>query len=288
MVDENDSDGATQKSTTATVVLAGLIGMDIQGSRSPAIHENEAAAQGFALRYQLFDLALDGACANDLAATLEKAERAGFAGVNVTHPFKQQVMSLLDRLSDEAQAIGAVNTILFHDGQRTGYNTDASGFAEGFNRQLSGADISHVVQIGAGGAGAATATAIVDLGCRDLVIIDVHADRAAELVSRLPGNVARVGAEVASELASARGLINATPIGMEGHAGIPVDPALLHAGLWVADVVYFPLETELLKSARALGCRTAHGGDMVVFQAARAFDLFTGHRADRERMVANF
>ena len=288
MVDENDSDGATQKSTTATVVLAGLIGMDIQGSRSPAIHENEAAAQGFALRYQLFDLALDGACANDLAATLEKAERAGFAGVNITHPFKQQVMSLLDRLSDEAQAIGAVNTILFHDGQRTGYNTDASGFAEGFNRQLSGADISHVVQIGAGGAGAATATAIVDLGCRDLVIIDVDEDRAAELVSRLPGTVARVGSDVASELLSARGLINATPIGMEGHAGIPVDPALLHAGLWVADVVYFPLETELLKSARALGCRTAHGGDMVVFQAARAFDLFTGHRADRERMVANF
>lgn len=288
MADDMNVDGASAGPTAAAVVLTGLIGMDIQGSRSPAIHENEAAAQGFPLRYQLFDLALDGSSANDLAATLEKAERAGFAGVNVTHPFKQQVMALLDQLSDEARAIGAVNTVVFREGRRTGYNTDSSGFAEGFQRQLSGADISHVVQVGAGGAGAATAMAMVDLGCKDLVIIDVQTDRAAELVSRLPGRVARVGSDVASELANANGLINATPIGMQGHPGMPVDPTLLRSGLWIADVVYFPLETQLLKTARALGCRTAHGGDMAVFQAARAFDLFTGHLADRERMVANF
>lgn len=288
MVDETNADGASEGRTAPAVVLTGLIGMDIQGSRSPAIHEHEAAAQGFPLRYQLFDLALDGASAEDLAATLDKAERAGLAGVNVTHPFKQQVIALLDHLSDEAKAIGAVNTVVFQGGQRTGYNTDSSGFAEGFQRQLSGADISHVVQIGAGGAGAATAMAMVGLGCQDLVIIDVQAERAAELVSRLPGNVARVGSDVAHELASASGLVNATPIGMQGHAGLPVDPSLLHPGLWVADVVYFPLETQLLQAARALGCRTAHGGDMAVFQAARAFDLFTGRHADRERMVANF
>ena len=288
MADEKNVDGAVDVPTPAAVVLAGLIGMDIQGSRSPAVHEKEAAAQGFQLRYQLFDLALDGSSADDLPETLRRAEREGFAGLNITHPFKQQVMALLDHLSDEAQAIGAVNTVIFHDGQRTGYNTDASGFAEGINRQLSGADISRVVQIGAGGAGAATAMAMVDLGCKELMIIDVQADRAAELVSRLPGNVGRVGIDVASELGSANGLINATPIGMQGHAGIPVDPALLHAGLWVADVVYFPLETQLLAAARAVGCRTAHGGDMLVFQAARAFDLFTGRRADRERMVASF
>jgi shikimate dehydrogenase len=130
--------------------------------------------------------------------------------------------------------------------------------------------------------------AMVNLGCRELIIVDPQGDRADALASRLPGAIARTAADLAGEVAVASGLINATPIGMEGYPGSPVDTALLHPRLWVADVVYFPLETELLRAARALGCRVAHGGDMAVFQAARAFDLFTGHRADRERMTANF
>lgn len=274
--------------TGSGTVLTGLIGVDIQSSRSPEMHMREAAAQGIALRYELFDLAGADHRSADLAGTLDTVERAGFAGVNITHPFKQSVIALLDRLSDEARAIGAVNTVVFGDDGRVGYNTDSSGFAEGFERQLAGASVEHVVQIGAGGAGAATAMAMVNLGCRHLVIIDSQADRAADLVSRLPGTVARVGHDLAAELAAASGLINATPIGMEGYPGSPIDVALLRADLWVADVVYFPLETELLRAARAIGCRTAHGGDMAVFQAARAFDLFTGRRADRERMAANF
>lgn len=280
--------GDEVRGTGAGTVLTGLIGVDIQSSRSPEMHMREAEAQGIALRYELFDLAGADDASADLAGTLDAVERAGFAGVNITHPFKQSVMALLDRLSDEARAIGAVNTVVFRAGRRVGYNTDSSGFAEGFERQLAGANVARVVQIGAGGAGAATATAMVNLGCRELVVIDSQADRAEDLVSRLPETIARVGHDLSAELAAASGLINATPIGMEGYPGSPIDTALLRADLWVADVVYFPLETELLRAARALGCRTAHGGDMAVFQAARAFDLFTGHRADRERMAANF
>ncbi len=280
--------GGEVRGTGAGTVLTGLIGMDIQSSRSPEMHMREAAAQGIALRYELFDLAGAGHASADLATTLDAVERAGFAGVNITHPFKQSVIALLDRLSDEARAIGAVNTVVFGADGRVGYNTDSSGFAEGFERQLAGANVARVVQIGAGGAGAATATAMVNLGCNELVVIDSQADRAEDLVSRLPGTIARVGRDLAAELAVASGLINATPIGMEGYPGSPIDTALLRADMWVADVVYFPLETELLRAARAIGCRTAHGGDMAVFQAARAFDLFTGHRADRERMAANF
>jgi shikimate dehydrogenase len=276
------------RGTGSNTILAGLIGMDIQSSRSPEMHMREAAAQGLSLRYELFDLARDGHSAADLAAVLDSAQRDGFAGVNVTHPFKQRVMALLDRCSDEARAIGAVNTVVFAAEGRVGYNTDSSGFAEGFERQLSGADTRRVVQIGAGGAGAATAMAMVNLGCRELIIVDPQGDRADALISRLPGAIARAADDLVGELAAASGLINATPIGMEGYPGSPVDPALLHRGLWVADVVYFPLETELLRTARGLGCRVAHGGDMAVFQAAGAFDLFTGRRADRERMVANF
>ena len=280
--------GEEVRGAAAGTVLTGLIGMDIQSSRSPEMHMREAAAQGIALRYELFDLASEDHTSAYLATTLDAVQRAGFAGVNITHPFKQSVMALLDRLSDEARAIGAVNTVVFAAEGRVGYNTDSSGFAEGFERQLAGANVDRVVQIGAGGAGAATAMAMVNLGCRELVIIDPQGDRADDLVSRLPGKIARVGRDLAAELAAASGLINATPIGMEGYPGSPVDVALLRPDLWVADVVYFPLETELLRAARAIGCRTAHGGDMAVFQAARAFDLFTGHRADRERMAANF
>jgi shikimate dehydrogenase len=280
--------GDEVRDTGPDTVLTGLIGMDIQSSRSPAMHMREAAAQGIALRYDLFDLAGTDQGFAGLAATLDAAQGAGFAGVNITHPFKQSVMALLDQLSDEARAIGAVNTVVFAAEGRIGYNTDSAGFAEGFERQLAGAPLDRVVQIGAGGAGAATAMAMVNLGVRDLVIVDPQGERAADLVSRLPGSVARAGGDLVGELAVASGLINATPIGMEGYPGTPIDTALLRPDLWIADVVYFPLDTALLRAARALGCRTAHGGDMAVFQAARAFDLFTGHRADRERMAANF
>ena len=288
VVERAVTSGNAVHGTEPDTVLTGLIGMDIQSSRSPWMHMHEAEAQGIKLRYELFDLARDGHSAADLAATLDSAHRAGFAGVNVTHPFKQRVMALLDRVSEEARAIGAVNTVVFGADGRVGYNTDSSGFAEGFERQLSDADTGRVVQIGAGGAGAATAMAMVNLGCRELVIVDPQGDRADDLVSRLPGGIARVAADLATEIAAANGLINATPIGMEGYPGTPIDIALLRPDLWVADVVYFPLETDLLRAARVIGCRTAHGGDMAVFQAARAFDLFTGHRADRERMAANF
>lgn len=280
--------GKAVHGTGPDTVRAGLIGIDIQSSRSPAMHMREAAAQGISLRYELFDLAGTDQGAAGLAATLDAVQGAGFAGVNITHPFKQSVIALLDRLSDEARAIGAVNTVVFAAEGRVGYNTDSSGFAEGFTRQLAGAALDRVVQIGAGGAGAATAMAMVNLGARELAIFDPQDDRAAALVSRLPGKVARVAGDLAIELAAANGVINATPIGMEGYPGSPVDTALLRREQWVADVVYFPLETALLHAARAIGCRTAHGGDMAVFQAARAFDLFTGRHADRERMAANF
>lgn len=275
-------------------ILCGLIGMDIQSSRSPAMHMGEADRQGLRLVYCLYDLSLHKDRDSALPGMLDAVEACGFSGVNITHPFKQKVIPLLDELSEEATAIGAVNTVLFRDGRRIGHNTDWSGFAESLSRQLPDADLAHVVQIGAGGAGAATAMAMLRLGCRKLVIADKNEAVARALVDRLGAN-APAGVEVrladadwAAEIARASGLINATPLGMEGHPGMPVEAAWLRPGLWVADVVYFPLETELLKSARALGCATAHGGEMAIFQAARAFDLFTGRQADRMRMIENF
>jgi shikimate dehydrogenase len=273
-------------------ILAGLIGAGIQASRTPALHEHEGDAQGIRYLYRLIDLdalKLDMSALPDL---LESAQRMGFTGLNITFPCKQAVIPLLDELSDEARGIGAVNTVVFRDGKRIGHNTDCLGFAEGFRRGLGDVDCSQVVQMGAGGAGAAVAHALLSEGVKRLIIHEVDPLKAQGLVDSLNCHFgegrAQVGHNLAADVAGATGLVNTTPVGMAKLPGTPLPPELLHAGLWVAEIVYFPLETELLKQARALGCRTLDGGTMAVFQAVKAFELFCSRPADAERMQAHF
>ena len=206
--------------------------------------------------------------------------------MNVTHPCKQAVVAHLDALSDDAAALEAVNTVVFEGGRATGHNTDTTGFAESFARGLPDAELERVVLLGAGGAGAAVAYAALRLGVRQLTIVDVDARRAEACVRRLDSDRAAPG--TLDSLEDADGLIHATPTGMDGHPGLPLDEELLHPGLWVAEVVYRPLETELLQRAREIGCRTLDGGGMAVFQAAESFELFTGLQPDRERMLRHF
>ena len=273
-------------------VLVGLIGQDIQGSRSPEMHMREGEAQDLRLIYRLIDLTRLDLGVEALPELLTAAERTGFTGLNITHPCKQLVIPHLDELSDDARALGAVNTVLFKDGKRIGHNTDWSGFAEPFRRKMPDVARDRVVQIGAGGAGSAVAHAAMVLGVKELTIIDIDPDRARRVADNLgrhfgPGR-ARAGTDVAAAVAAADGLINATPIGMDAHPGMPLPAELLRPELWVAEVIYFPLETELLRRARALGCRTIDGGGMAVFQAVAAFRLFTGLEPDSDRMIAQF
>ncbi len=272
--------------------LVGLVGKDIQRSKSPRLHEREAQELGMHLLYQLVYLSTLGRGVDALEEVLASAELMGFAGLNVTHPCKQAVIPLLHELSDEARAIGAVNTVQFLDGRRRGFNTDSSGFADSFRRGLPGAPLGRVLQIGAGGAGAATAYAMLKLGTARLGIYDTVSGRAADLVDNLsrffdPSRLA-VAKDPREALADAEGLVHATPTGMREHPGLPLPAGALHGGLWVAEIVYFPLETQLLKTAAALGCRTLNGGGMAVFQAATAFEIFTGRKVDRERMLRHF
>ncbi len=273
-------------------VLLGLIGAGIQASRAPALHERDAEEQGLRCIYRLIDIEPLGLGVEALGELLVAAERMGFAGLNITHPCKQAVIPLLHELSDDARDVGAVNTVLLRDGRRIGHNTDWWGFAESFRRGLPDAALRRVVQLGAGGAGAAVAHAIAKLGVQRLAILDVDVRRSRELAERI---CARFGAgraiasdDAAMEMAQADGIINATPIGMVGHPGLPISPDLLRPVQWVAEVIYFPLETELLRAARDKGCRTLDGGGMAVFQAAEAFCLFTGLPADAERMSRHF
>ncbi|HUO20901.1 MAG TPA: shikimate dehydrogenase [Caulobacteraceae bacterium] len=273
-------------------ILTGLIGAGIQQSRSPFMHEAEASALGLDLRYSLFDLKAMGLGAEALPQVLDEAQRQGLAGVNVTHPCKQAVIPLLDAVTLEAAAIGAVNTVVFSDGRRTGHNTDAWGFGEAFRRRMPGAPLGRVLQLGAGGAGAATAHALLALGVERLAILDADVARARALAAKMAATfgAGRVDAvtDLAGALADSQGLVHATPTGMADHPGLPLPATLLRPDLWVAEVVYFPLETELLAQARARGCRAIDGGGMAVFQAAKAFELFTGIAPDTERMLARF
>lgn len=273
-------------------VLAGLIGAGIQTSRTPALHEHEGDAQGLRYLYRLIDLdqlKLDSSALPDL---LKAAERMNFTGLNITFPCKQAIIPLLDELSPEARGIGAVNTVVLKDGKRIGHNTDCLGFAEGFRRGLQGVAVDRVVQMGAGGAGAAVAHALLSEGVQLLSIFDVDNSRAQALANNLNQHFgagrAVAGHDLPSTLAQADGLVNTTPMGMKKLPGMPVPAALLRKQLWVAEIVYFPLETELLRNARALGCRTLDGGNMAVFQAVKAFELFSGMVPDAQRMLAHF
>ncbi|MCB1336343.1 MAG: shikimate dehydrogenase [Maritimibacter sp.] len=263
----------------------GLIGKGIGLSRTPAMHVAEAQAQGRHLRYDLIDPdAMEGP-EPSLAEMIDAAEAAGFAGVNVTYPYKKAAVGLVDALSDAARRVGAVNTLVFDGGWRRGHNTDAWGFAESLRLGLPGARKGQVLLLGAGGAGGAVAHALKASGVAVLGIHDL--DRAA--AERL---AAEVGGQVVDDLARAAkvadGIVNATPMGMVKLPGSAIDTGLLAPRHWVADIVYFPLETALLRAARRAGCRTLSGEGMAVFQAVRAFALFTGLEADANRMRATF
>ncbi|WP_027910124.1 shikimate dehydrogenase [Pseudomonas sp. URMO17WK12:I4] len=278
--------------TTTKSILAGLIGAGIQASRTPAMHEHEGDAQGIRYLYRLIDLdqlKLDSTALPDL---LSAAERMSFTGLNITFPCKQAIIPLLDELSDEARGIGAVNTVVFKDGKRIGHNTDCLGFSEGFKRGLGDVARKRVVQMGAGGAGAAVAHALLSEGVEQLSIFDVEPERAQALAANLNKHFgsarAQAGGDLSAAMSEADGLVNTTPMGMAKLPGMPVPKELLRKELWVAEIVYFPLETELLREARAIGCRTLDGGNMAVFQAVKAFELFSDAEANAQRMLEHF
>ena len=273
-------------------LLLGLIGAGIQRSLSPALHEEEARHHGLRVHYQLIDLAAAGVGVEALPELIRSVRVMAFAGLNITYPCKQAVIPLLDELSPEARAIGAVNTVVRKGQRLVGHNTDASGWSWGFRRALPKADLSRVVLLGAGGAGSACADAVLRLGAGQLVIVDQDASRAHALAAKLNKGFASARAsasvDAAAALQDASGLVQATPVGMGSSGGMALAEGLLRPSLWVSEIVYVPLETPLLKAARRIGCATADGGHMNVGQAVGAFKLFTGLEPDVARMDAHF
>jgi shikimate dehydrogenase len=275
----------------ARTIRIGLIGRGIQSSRSPTMHQREGARLGMDYLYALIDFDRLGLGDESLADVVAAAEALGFAGLNVTHPFKQAVITTLTDLAPEASAIGAVNTLVFRDGRREGHNTDCWGFAESFREGMPGSPIDCVIQFGAGGGGAAVAHALLELGTEELEICDTDIARASRLAGQLARRFDRAVSAVTHVETAARrasGIVNATPVGMDKYPGTPFATELLHPRHWIADIVYFPAETELLRVARRLGCRTLAGTGMAVYQAVKAFELFTGIAPDRASMLQHF
>lgn len=273
--------------------LVGLIGANIQKSLSPQLHEDAFAAAGIRGYYHLMDL--DRLPGRRLGELIDAARAVGFIGLNVTYPCKESILPLLGEVSAEARQIGAVNTVTIDVNRRAiGHNTDRSGFRlsleEGLGRDAVAGQ--SVVLVGAGGAGRAVAFALIDLGAARVLVYDQDMRRSVALVADLMVHLGSGRCQaleaLAPALAEAAGMVNATPVGMTGFAGIPVPIDLIEQRHFVADIVYTPLETALIRAARAKGARTVTGGGMCVHQAAEAFRLFTGQAPDIARMKRLF
>ena len=281
-------------SPSSSAFLVGLIGTGIGPSLTPPLHEQEADELGVRYLYRRLDLDALELPPTAVGDVLAAARLAGYDGLNVTHPCKQLVLEHLDELSPDAAALGAVNTVVLRDGRAVGHNTDWSGFARAFDRGLPDAALDRVVLLGAGGAGAAVAHALLTLGTARLTVLDVDADRATALAGSLTdrfGADRATGADLTrlgTAVPAADGLVHATPTGMAAHPGLPLPAELLRPEHWVADIVYRPLDTALVRTARELGCRVLDGGGMAVYQAVDAFRLFTGLEPDPDRMLAHF
>jgi len=273
-------------------INVGLIGSGIQESRSPLMHIREAEAQQFSLNYDLFDLDYFDLNLINLEDFLDEIENAGYTGINVTHPCKQTIIKYLDEITTEASDLGAVNTILFKKGKRYGHNTDWQGFYASLKISLPDVSKESVIQLGAGGAGSAVAYALAKTGIKTIYIYDLDTDKTKALVKRLTNRFKDIDFIIPDNIKfvanNCNGIINTTPIGMKKYPGMPLPSEYLLPDHWLADVIYFPLETKLLKAARKLGCKTLDGSGMAIHQACEAFKLFTNKQANVDRMAQTF
>ena len=265
----------------------GLIGVPVEHSLSPPMHEAAYDALGMDARYVTLEPDPER-----LETALDGADALGVAGLNVTIPFKRDVLALVDP-DDVARRIGAVNTVVFGDtgtdgegdegGRETprGYNTDAAGVRRAFDHHGVELDGTDAVVVGAGGAGRAAAFSLSDAGA-NVHVANRTAERAASLAEGVPGATGG-GLDTLDRVEAADVLVNATSVGMESDE-TPVPADRLHADLAVLDAVYSPLDTHLLRDAREAGATTVDGAWMLLYQGVEAFERWTGRDAPVDAM----
>ena len=266
-------------------ILLGLLGAPIKSSASPKMHENAARALGMHCHYQLIEIA--GANRTTLQRLLHSVRDIGFAGINVTFPYKEAVVDLLDELTPAAKAIAAVNTIVIREGKLIGSNTDASGFRRVIEPYLRAGKKGPVALVGAGGVGKAIAYALDDPASAGIRLFDRDPTKMTALAS-ISGTHITCCNTIEEAMHGAVGVINATPVGMSPDQRSPVPDTLIRPGMFVSDAVYTPLWTPLLLAAKAAGAATMTGRALAVAQAADAFRLFTDAAASESVMSEAF
>lgn len=263
-------------SAAAQAIRAAVIGWPIAHSRSPVIHSYWLREYGIAGSYERIAVPPE-----QVEEFLRTFERTGLAGANVTIPHKEMALGCCDEVDEAAQVIGAVNTLRFKDGKLLGSNTDGMGFLGSLDAGAPGWDetAGAAIVLGAGGAARAIVWALKSRGFAPIHIVNRTVERAQDLASRFGEGVQAHGTEaLAALLENTALLVNTTSLGMNGQPSMDVDLDLLPANCLVTDIVYVPLETDLLARARARGLRTVDGLGMLLHQAAPGFELWFGVR----------
>ncbi|KEO57339.1 shikimate dehydrogenase family protein [Thalassospira permensis] len=260
----------------------GLIGKGISLSQSARLHVLLGRMCGIDVTYDYLDS--EKIAGFDLIGQLAACAKAGYAGVNVTHPYKTEARKLIQRRKRLPEALGAVNTVVFREDGWRGDNTDYVGFMRGYRGQFGDQAPGTVLQMGAGGVGLATAFGLHGLGAERILIHDKDADRGHTLVATLKAGGANVAfvtePDLSDAIRDADGLINCTPVGMNQYPGSPIDAALLGGQKWAFDAVYTPVETSFLHSARKAGLSVMTGFELFFFQGIEAFEVFSGAQID--------
>lgn len=269
---------------TETIRL-GLVGDNIAKSLSPRLHMLAAAQNG---RRVVYDRLMPAEHGMTFEALFEDVSAAGYRGVNITYPYKENAAARVKIDDPLVAAIGAVNTVLFDEGGPHGFNTDYSGFVAAYRRIRGDALPGTVLMIGAGGVGKAIAFALVALGLRAFHIVDRDVSRAESLAQALkaarPDLLTETGADAAVLARGVAGLVNCTPVGMVGHEGTPLARAAMAGAQWAFDAVYTPPETRFLQDADAEGLQVISGYELFIGQGVDAWRIFTGLPVDEVRL----
>jgi shikimate dehydrogenase len=266
-------------------VHLGLIGDNIQASRSPLLHRLAGRQVGLGVRYDRLiprDLGLD------FDGVFDRCQAAGYRGVNVTYPYKEHATARVRITDPQVRLIGAINTVVFSDQGPLGYNTDFSGFQAAWRGTMGAAPPGIACMIGAGGVGRAVAFGLLALGADEIRLLDHEPGKAEALAKALrigaPDaciRACRVDAEAAHGV---DGVINCTPVGMGGLPGTPLDRALIRGATWAFDAVYTPVNTQFLQDAAAEGATILSGYELFFHQGVDAWDIFVGRPISHDRL----
>jgi shikimate dehydrogenase len=278
------------KNNEETMIQLGLIGAGISKSSAPRLHAFLGRMYGVPVDYQRID-------SNEIAgfeftAALTRCTDAGYRGVNVTHPYKEQTRKKVEVPDPSVARIGAINTVIFEADGWKGFNTDFSGFAGAFRHRFGDASPGTALIVGSGGVGKAMAFSLARLGAKEIWLHDIERARARDLTAtlRTAGIDASMieSADLADAMRKADGLLNGTPLGMYQHPGNAFPVAAIGGQRWVFDAVYTPLETEFLKCAKAKSIDILSGYHLFLFQGFDAFTIFTGVAVDAEAAMKAF